>query len=492
MPHRPTTRTAVLWALAVLGACGGSTEPTTTTTTTPPPPPPATRPLAFIQGEGASDTVDSPARVKLTIRALDNSGAPLAGLPLLLLVRYPPPNTPFTGQTPGSLAQSALTTDAEGRASTELLFGTVVGSWYVVAQDTRRGTADSVSFTVKPGAPARLKLLPRDTLAFVDGGYQLAASTTDRRGNEVSAAVSYATDSVAGVASISSAGRVTGRAIGRSRFLVRITGTGVVDTARVTVVPSGKLAAESSEGLSVVNLDGSGFVTLVPGNFDYLFASWSPDGTAVVYNSSPPSGVLFRVDLQGKTTLLSTGATMPSETWPRYSADGQFIYFSGGYYPDSIDTYRMRADGTGPRVRVTPTRPGSTRYWKASPSPDGTLLAYSEAGFRLRVVNLVTGADRTIVTPGWAESPRFSPSGEWIAYGNDITSTIEVIRVDGTGHRVLTPSSLWADEWGHDWSPDGEWIVFSRVGGLSIVRVSDGLILPLNFSRYLYAPSWHR
>ena len=456
------------------------------TPTTPAP----TRPLAFIAGGGAVDTIDAANRVRLTIKALDNAGAPLAGLPVTLQVRSTASSFQSSG---GWVDDPLLITDAEGLASTDLRFGSVAGSGYVVALDTRRGTADSVSFTVKPGAPARVKTLPRDTLAFVAGGYQLDVSATDRRGNAVNAALTYSADSVSGVASISSAGRVTGLAVGRSRFLVRIAGSESVDTARVTIVPPGKFAAVSSGGLSVMNLDGSDFRTLVPGSNSYFFPSWRPDGAAVVYNSpSPATGVLFQVDLQGKITLLSTGATMPSETWPRYSADGQFIYFSGGYYPDSIDTYRMRADGAGARVRVTPTRPGSTRYWKASPSPDGTLLAYSEAGFRLRVVNLVTGVDRIIATSGWAEAPRFSPSGEWIAYADDFLHAIHIIRVDGSGHRVLTPSTIWADYWGHDWSPDGEWIVFSRSGGLSIVRVSDGTILPLNYSRNLYAASWHQ
>jgi Tol biopolymer transport system component len=489
----------VVLALA-LGGCGGASEPTTpppattpppSTTTPPATPPPATRPLAFIAGGGVVDTIDAANRVRLTIKALDNSGAPLAGLPVDLRIRPRPSNLQF-GEA-GSVADRSLTTDSVGLASTELRFGAIAGTWYVVALDMRRGAADSVAFTVKAGAPASMKILPRDTLSFVGGGYQLAVSTTDRRGNAVNAALTYAADSVAGVASITTAGRVTGMAVGRSRFLVRISGSQTVDTARVTVVPPGKLAAVSSGGLSVINLDGSDFRLLVPGTGSYFFPSWSPDGTGVVYNSdSPATGLLYRVDLQGKITLLSTGTTMRSETWPRYSPDGQFIYFSGGYYPDSIDTYRMRADGTGARVRVTPLRPGSTRYWKASPSPDGSLLAYSEAGFRLRVVNLTTGADRIIPTPGWAEAPRFSPSGEWIAYADDFLHAIQVIRVDGTGYRVLTPSSTWVDEWGHDWSPDGEWIVFSRSGGLSIVRVSDGLILPLNYSRSLYAASWHQ
>jgi hypothetical protein len=472
----------VLQALGVAGACGGGATDATT--------PPSNQPLAFVSGAGASDTIDAANRVQLTIRARDNSGAPLSNEIVLLRVTLAPPSPLPRSIITGTLADIFVTTDAQGLASTQLQLGEVAGTWYVVARDDR-GAIDSVAFTVRPGAPARVKLATRDTALYVGGRYVLSGTSMDRHFNPVTATLTYSADSAPAVASVTSAGAVAGLAFGRSRFLVSVGGQ-VLDTARVTVVPPGKLAAESDEGLSIINMDGSNYRVLVPGSPQYRFPSWSPDGTAVAYNSDPRTGVLYRVDLQGGSTKLSSGSAMPSETWPRYSADGQYIYFSGGYYPDSIDTYRMNADGTGPRVRVTPLRPGSTRFWKASPSPDGTLLAYSEAGFGLRVVSLVDGSDRVIPVPGEAEAPRFSPAGDWIAYANDYPHSIELIRVDGSGHRVLTPAWVWADDWGHDWSPDGEWIVFSRSGGLSIVRVSDGLILPLPFSHSLYAASWHQ
>ena len=483
---RSTTLSFVaLPLLALAGSCGGGGDSTSTA------PQSKKQPLAFIAGSGAVDTIDSPNPARLTLRALDNSGAPLNSAQLILRVR-PIPNAGFGGGEPATLSDFLLTTDAQGLASTDLHFGSIAGTSYIVAQDFQRGALDSIPFTVKAGAPARVKLVSYDTAAFVGASYQLAGSATDRHGNAVSAALTFAADSAAGVASVSTAGRVTGLAIGRARFIARVANTSAIDTARATIVPPGRLAATNQDGLVTVNLDGSGYRLLVPGNQSYAFPSWSPDGTAIVYNSDVRVGVLYKVDLQGTVTRLTPSAAMPSETWPRYSADGQFIYFSGGYYPDSIDTYRMRADGTGARTRVTPTRPGSTRYWKASPSPDGTLLAYSEAGFTLHVLNLLSGIDRVIPIVGDAEAPRFDPSGQWIAFANQYAHSIEIIRADGTGHRVLTPSSEFADYWGHDWSPDGEWIVFSGFGGLRIIRLADGLVLPLPISRYLYAASWHQ
>jgi hypothetical protein len=500
-------RAFVLQALVLVAACGGGadgsappttpptsqTPPTETPPTTTPPAPTPKPPLAFVSGAGASDTIDAATKIRLTVRVLDDSGAPRRNEIVLLRVRAAPLGSPTGSVITGTLDDLAVTTDTLGLGSTNLQFGVVAGTSYVLAFDSH-GHTDSAAFTVRPGAPARIRLAPRDTALFVGGRYGLGGALGDRHGNPVTATLRYAADSATGVASVTSAGTVTGNAVGRSRFLVGVSGGPILDTARVTVVPPGKLVVVADEGLSILNMDGSSFRTLVPGGaYQFLFPSWSPDGTAVVYNSADITrGVLYRVDLQGRITTLSGNAAMSSETWPRYSADGQYIYFSGGYYPDSIDTYRMRSDGTGPRVRVTPFRPYSDRYWKASPSPDGTLLAYSEAGFALHVVSLVDGIDRTLPVPTWAEAPRFDPSGDWIAYANEYSHSIELIRTDGTGHRVLTPSWESADDWGHDWSPDGAWIIYSRSSGLSIVRVADGLILPLPFGHYLYAASWHQ
>jgi Tol biopolymer transport system component len=371
----------------------------------------------------------------------------------------------------------------------------VPGTWTLRARSAVNNDADTLSFTVSAGQPAGVVAATKDTALTIGKTTTLSATAADRCSNPLSAGVTFALDSGTSVAAITGDGRLTTSAFGRVRIRAQLTSGAAADTTRVSVVPDGMLAVAVGGyaidvGIGVVNLDGSGFRLITPESNQYPFPSWSPDGTSIAYNAGPiPVGLLYRVDLNGVRTKLSMLGAMESETWPRYSSDGRFIFFTGGNYPDALDTYRMAADGSGPRVRVTPKRPGSTRYWKASPSPDGTLLAYSDAGFSLHVVSLVTGLDRQLQTGSSAESPRFSPDGAWIAIADQYGGVMKLIHPDGTGLRTIVPSAV--DYWGHDWSPDGAWIVYRQSPpGLWIVRVSDGLRIPLPYSRDLYFPSW--
>jgi hypothetical protein len=41
------------------------------------------------------------------------------------------------------------------------------------------------------------------------------------------------------------------------------------------------------------------------------------------------------------------------------------------------------------------------------------------------------------------------------------------------------------------WSPDGQWLLGRQTAGrLALVRVSDGLTIPLRFTIDLFQPSW--
>jgi Tol biopolymer transport system component len=270
----------------------------------------------------------------------------------------------------------------------------------------------------------------------------------------------------------------------------------VVTAARVTVVPQGTLGVDMAGyaldwGIARVSLDGSGYRLLVSAPNNYTpFPSWSPDGSNIVYNSADR---LMRVDTLGHVAAVQHSGMLSSETWPRYSYDGKYIYYTGGYYPDSLDTYRINSDGSGTPVLVTPPRTVSQRFWKASPSPDGSLVAYTVSGSAVSLVSTSDGSVRVLSTPTSAESPRFSPDGTWIAFVDEENHQLHVVHPDGSGFRTLTPPGLNVDHWGHDWSPDGAWIVIRPDGigdQLTIVRLADGLVLPLPYASDMFEPTW--
>lgn len=501
MPNdrRPTRVRAARRVMALLACiavgCASPTEPVKS--------PPS---LEVVLGKTATDTIGARLAVPLTVVLRDSTGKKPYRAPITFTV------LPVAGVAAGLVAptsyvyppgpQTAMKewTDSAGRAAVTVQLGPVAAQIRIAIESDSLPAYDTVTYTVLPGNAVRVTPFPADSALYVGSSYALRTLVVDRADNPRSDAVTFTVDSAPDVAAVRSATTLSGSAIGRARLHVAVAGWPISAQARVSVVPRGTLGVVMSgyalvQGIARVDLDGSRYrmltSTAVGG---YSFPSWSPDASNIVYNSADIwNGRLMRVDTLGNASPIAHDATLSSETWPRYSYDGRYLYYTAGYYPDSLDTYRIPADGSGTPQRVTPLRSGSMRYWKASPSPDGSQLVYSEAGFGIAVVSLVDGTSRELTTPTWAEAPRFSPDGAWIAFGEEESYQLHVIRPDGTGYRTLTPPGLRVDYWGHDWSPDGAWIVVRTGAGgdeLSIVRVADGLVIPLPYARDMYAPTW--
>ena len=90
--------------------------------------------------------------------------------------------------------------------------------------------------------------------------------------------------------------------------------------------------------------------------------------------------------------------------------------------------------------------------------------------------------------------PRWSPTGDWIAYhGNPDAGDggIYLIRPDGTeGHSIADGRSYELES--VEWSPDGAWVLGRTPSGLELVGVNDTLSLPIPSSTYWMFPSWLR
>ncbi len=129
--------------------------------------------------------------------------------------------------------------------------------------------------------------------------------------------------------------------------------------------------------------------------------------------------------------------------------------------------YTVNFDGGGVSfVQILPgfSRVGGTMDW----SPDGTLLALGvevslEETTRLYTLNMTDGA-LTPLTNGGDQSPVFSPDGSRILFVRGLDACdakFWTVRPDGTDQVQLTGDNLCdnTDVLGHDWSPDGNWIV---------------------------------
>jgi len=129
--------------------------------------------------------------------------------------------------------------------------------------------------------------------------------------------------------------------------------------------------------------------------------------------------------------------------------------------------------------------------WYGSVSRDGRWLAFIDWDTGdLAVRELATGKNRRLTNKGsWAESseyalfPTISPASEGVAYTwfDERGPSLRLIRLDGTGRRILHRDEGIDSYEPQDWSPDGQLLLvtFVRTEGanqMALLNVSDGSV----------------
>jgi len=464
--------------------------------------------IHIVSGANGSDTVLSIFKSPLTIQLLGHGGNPVSGQTvyfntdgIVLVAQLDDPGF-ATNRQP-------VITDGNGDASVLIEAKQYAGTGKVVVV-APSGESVSLYYKVLPGAPARVRADPIDTALYVGGLATLRPFITDAYGNRlaVSPAPTYQYQSLSGALSIAGAGKAMGVAIGHGS--VSVSAMGFTDTVWASIVPKGRIAINEPY-IVMTNLDGSAFDSF-PSPLFARNLDWSQVTARFVYDG-PRSDYLTLVDTTGRAPVVMANPLMRSEYYPQYAHDGSNIYFSG---VDSLTQcwgiWRVHPDGTalehvvadtascGPNVYASPAP-----YWGSSPSPDGTRVVYvgerniPYIGGILRVRTLTTGADTSLGVAG--AFPRWSPTGEWIAY--DSLGKLMLIHPDGTGHQVLLDRAD-VQIRGPSWSPDGEWLLFigspyygcpdrtTCFGGLKIVHVGTGLTLHLPYAAVSSDGIWLR
>jgi len=229
------------------------------------------------------------------------------------------------------------------------------------------------------------------------------------------------------------------------------------------ISPPGRIAfvtevSPFNGALYIVNSDGSGFRKLAGGAAYYTRPRWSPDRRRIAFarmaEDSPSEIIVIDVDGKGGTVGLAEGA---DTAW---SPDGTKIVFTsnGGAPPGSAwGIYVMNADGSGVRQLTSPNNPEQCSV----------------------------GASADDFNPDW------SPDGKRILFERDFNtddndgfdcgldgygfvSNVYVMNADGTELRRLRPVDLWDSDGEPAWSPDGQFVAFSKEsGGVFVIR-ADG------------------
>ena len=368
-----------------------------------------------------------------------------------------------------------------------------------------------------PARPVATGALSPDTMHVIVSWPRLLRFVLhDALGNRVFRAVSW-TISAPSVATVDSIGAVTGLSVGSASFIAAV-GT-VADTASVDVGSLRVAFLSNQDGTTQVyamNSDGSDLQQLTQG-IDWgvdtspfsgmARLAWSPDRSKLAL-SGPGVAVINAGNGADHTFVSDNGL---DAAW---SPDGSRIrLIEPG--ASSITVYDVTPDGSDTTLVATPnytapTTPNDSAQSAArfAFSPDLSRVVFQRTSTHFFTSVYAANTDgtglRKLTPSGYAEGgPAWSPDGTRIALV-DCSIGIAVINSDGSG--PLTPlHTNGCSESGSlgvstrlVWSPDGDYIVFGRVGlgpigELWVVDTSGGpphRITPAGFDAW--APAvWH-
>lgn len=195
---------------------------------------------------------------------------------------------------------------------------------------------------------------------------------------------------------------------------------------------------------------------------------FAPDGKRIVFVSERDGNrEVYLCDADGGNQVNVTNDP-GHDLHPVFNGDGSEILFSSNREnadAEDYDLYAIRVDGTGLR-RIT-DGPDVDTY--ASWSPDGTRIVTRRVvsgNNEVFVLNADgTGGVNLTDSPAYEGWPVWSPDGAWIAFAGGQPGggqvSLYLVRPDGTGRVRLTDRDDGEDR--HpSFSPNGRWLMFTR------------------------------
>jgi regulation of enolase protein 1 (concanavalin A-like superfamily) len=191
--------------------------------------------------------------------------------------------------------------------------------------------------------------------------------------------------------------------------------------------------------------------------------NWTPDGTALMYNTSGQTelrGRIFRFDLATRrSSLVDTGFAIRNNNDHVLSVDGTTLAISDQSTDAGQSTiFTLPATGGTP-TRITPLTPSYMHSW----SPDGKFLLYTGGrNDEFDIYRIPSDGSRVEVrlttAAGVDDGPEFTPDGEYIYFNSARSGKMQIWRMTADGRNQERVTNDEYNNWFPHISPDGKWI----------------------------------
>lgn len=209
--------------------------------------------------------------------------------------------------------------------------------------------------------------------------------------------------------------------------------------------------------IALMRIDGSGVVSIVPPKPGIMAsgASWSPDGTSIVYTSTDTlfrTPEIRRIDFAARTVQRMPtpfGLSVADPHW----VGNRLVFPSKDSEADAL--WIMNVNGTQAQRITNPLKrgflyTGPNGDFDPKLSPDGRRVAFMRIAsfepWRIITLELATGAETALTRPGEVEGlPDWSPDGKRLLHvrydpANPAVSSLWTMTADGQGRqRIALP-----------------------------------------------------
>ncbi|MBI1797079.1 MAG: PD40 domain-containing protein [Candidatus Eisenbacteria bacterium] len=187
------------------------------------------------------------------------------------------------------------------------------------------------------------------------------------------------------------------------------------------------------------------------GDFPWMMPRWEDVSNRVTNLAISPTGKRVLVEARGEVFTIPaekgdtrnlTRSSGSAERDPAWSPDGNSIC----WFSDRSGEYQLVIeDQRGIRPQRTIAMPKPTHYYTVSWSPDSKKILCHDTNLRVWVINVATGAAKTVGSDPWMVPtrtmfPTWSPDSRYVAYAAHLNSLFRAIFVadaeSGESHQV--------------------------------------------------------